>query len=88
MDWHSQNEIRETTFNADHALSTFKACEHFLLCIRDQPSYKYDKLLTSREQQMKEPDVHWNRIFNPMPRWDKCVNVPDDRIKNIDTLFK
>ena len=40
-----------------------------------------DKLLKIREEQVKEPDVHYNRIFNPMPRWDKCVNVTDDHIE-------
>lgn len=30
---------------------------------------------------MQEPDVHYNRTFNPVPRWDKCVNVTDDRIE-------
>jgi len=37
--------------------------------------------LKIREEQMQEPDVHYNRTFNPVPRWDKCVNVTDDRIE-------
>jgi hypothetical protein len=41
-----------------------------------------DKLLKICEEQMKESNVHYNRIFNPMPRWDKCVNVTDDHIEN------
>jgi hypothetical protein len=42
-----------------------------------------DKLLKILEKQMKEPDVHYNRIFNTMPRLDKCVKVTDDRIEKL-----
>jgi len=30
---------------------------------------------------MKEPDVHYSRIFNIVSRWDKYVDVTDDHIK-------
>jgi hypothetical protein len=30
---------------------------------------------------MQEPDFYRDGIFKSVPRWDKCVNVPEDFVE-------
>jgi hypothetical protein len=87
MDWHNQNEIRETTFNADRALSTFKTWEHSRICIRDQPNYKYDKMLKIHEQKMSWMSTTIELLI-PCQDGTNVLMWLMTVLKNIDTLFK